>query len=745
MSPYPLPPPACRAPRCRADAPCRLAVWALAAALVGLLAGCATAVVDEAEQLSRSGRYEEAYARLDAALQGGSTDAALRTAHSRQRDRVVVQALSRADMALAAGRLDEARHLLNRVQALAPAHPRLASLAGQIDEARRSQQRQHAQRTAAAAAAVSPSRLPPALPAALAAAWQKPVALEFRDATLRQVFESLARSTGVNFVFDKDVRGEAKVTVFLRGVTLDEALRVILATQQLDRKLLNDSTVLVFPNTAAKQREHQELVTRTLYLANADAKQVLTLVRTMAKTRDLHADERLNLLVVRDTPEVVRQVERLVATLDLPEPEVMLAVEVMEVASNRLDELGLSWPTSVQYGLTGVSGAVELGERANFRASIANPALAATLRGDAGSTNLLANPTIRARNREKAKVQIGEKLPVFTTTSTANVGVSTSVSYLDVGLKLDVEPTVQLDGDVTIKVALEVSNLLREVSGPAGSLAYQVGTRSTTTALRLKDGETQVLAGLINDEDRQRAVGVPGLSRAPVLGKLFGVQSDTRNKTEVVMLITPHIVRRLQPVAAADATIASGTDSQPGAVSLRLQLGARAGVAASRGGATVPRLAAAGAPGPAAAGDEQPDVAGAATDAVLLLSVTDGARVGDTVAVTLANRSALQVSGELLFDADALQAASGAGESGGGRLPFQLAPRGELVQVLRVLPAAAGQTLGLRVSGLAAQGRDGQAAAPPPPVGDAVLQVAPASAPQAPVQTPVQTPGQVRP
>ncbi|OGB05694.1 MAG: hypothetical protein A3E25_16590, partial [Burkholderiales bacterium RIFCSPHIGHO2_12_FULL_69_20] len=636
--------------------------WALAAALLGALAGCATPVIDQAEQLSRSGRYEEAYARLDDALRDGRDDAALRTAHSRQRDRVVVQALSRADMALAAGRLDEAGRLVERVQALAPAQPRLASLTRQLDEARGHQQRQVAQRAAADAADAARRARPaePApLPAALAAAWQKPVALEFREATLRQVFESLARSTGVNFVFDKDVRGEAKVTVFLRGVTLDEALRVILATQQLDRKLLNDSTVLVFPNTVAKQREHQELVTRTLYLANADAKQVLTLVRTMAKTRDLHADERLNLLVVRDTPEVVRQVERLVATLDLPEPEVMLAVEVMEVASNRLDELGLSWPTSVQYGLTGVSGAVELGARANFRASIANPALAATLRGDAGSTNLLANPTIRVRNREKAKVQIGEKLPVFTTTSTANVGVSTSVSYLDVGLKLDVEPTVQLDGDVTIKVALEVSNLLREVSGPAGSLAYQVGTRSTTTALRLKDGETQVLAGLINDEDRQRAVGVPGLSRAPLLGKLFGVQSDTRNKTEVVMLITPHIVRRLQPLASADATIASGTDSQPGAVSLRLQPGASAAVAATRGARTgrPPRAAEAAAADTAAAGASPPSV---------LMSTSGEARVGQTLAVTLSNRSAAQASGELVFDTTALQLASGGGDGGSG-------------------------------------------------------------------------------
>jgi len=693
--------------------PLSLPIFAALAALSALLVGCASPVIDEAERLSRGGRYEDAFARLDAALQARPDDAALRSAHDRQRDRVVMQALARADLARAGGRSDEAERLLARVRQLDPQQPRLDTLQAALAQDRRVQQRQAAQRAAeatAAARAAAPATTPP-LPPALAAAYQKPVALEFREAPLRQVFEALARSSGVNFVFDKDVRGDAKVTVFLRNVTLDEAMRVILATQALDRKLLNDNTVLVFPNTAAKQREHQELVTRSLYLANADAKQVMTLVRTMAKTRDLYADERLNALVVRDTPEVLRLVEQLIATLDLPEPEVMLAVEVMEVAANRLDELGLSWPSTVQYGLPGASGLVDLADRGSFRASVANPALLATLRGDAGSTNLLANPTIRARNHEKAKVQIGEKLPVFTTTSAVNVGVSTSVSYLDVGLKLDVEPTVQLDGEVTIKVALEVSNLLREVSGPAGALAYQVGSRLTSTSLRLKDGETQVLAGLINDEDRQRAVGVPGLSQAPLLGKLFGVQSDTRNKTEIVMLITPRIVRRLVPPAAAAAAMGSGTDSLPGAPSLRLRPGARVGLEpASAGRATSPASA-----GPAAT--DPTDKATPATEpatppasgASVQLSATREATVGGTVSVTLANRSALRVSGELVYDGQALQAASpGSAGPGSGRTAFQLAPRGDAVVVLRVLPTAAGQTLAVQVTGLTATDAQGQ-------------------------------------
>ena len=410
----------------------------------------------------------------------------------------------------------------------------------------------------------------------------------------------------------------------------------------------------------------------------------------MTKTRDIVVDERLNALVVRDTPEVVRQIEMLLATVDLAEPEVMLAVEVLEVASDRLDELGLNWPTSIGFGIPGAASLVELGAN-GFRGLVANPALSAALRGKTGTTNLLANPTIRARNREKAKVQIGEKLPVFTSTAaTVNVPGSTAVNYLDVGLKLDVEPSVQLDGEVTIKVALEVTNLLREVAGPNASLAYQVGTRLTTTSLRLKDGQTQVLAGLINNQDRQNATGLPGLSEMPLLGRLFGVRRDERSKTEIVMLITPRIVRNLQLPSTNAATLPSGTDTQPGASPLRLTPSARAGVSPGRGGPAV--AGAGGAPAEAAEASEPvPDG--------LNIAASAGARVGGTLAVTLANRGSTKSTGELLFDVNLVQPASAptAGASP-GRLAFALDPQAETAFIFRVLPAAAGQVVAMQAS-----------------------------------------------
>lgn len=272
----------------------------------------------------------------------------------------------------------------------------------------------------------------------------------------------------------------------------------------------------------------------------------------------------------------------------------MLEVEVLEVSRNKLLDLGIDFPTQVGYGLLTpdvtstvstaagfatsttlggelASGMVNLRNRGSLVPYVSNPAALLNLRDEDGDTSLLANPRIRVKNREKAKIHIGEKLPVFTTTATANVGVSASVNYLDVGLKLDVEPNVTLEDDVVIKVALEVSSIVKEVTGPSSSLAYQVGTRSAATTLRLANGETQVLAGLINDEERSSARRLPGLGELPVVGRLFSAQRDTNTKTEVVLLITPRIVRNVVAPTMTRADLPAGTEATVGARQLRLR------------------------------------------------------------------------------------------------------------------------------------------------------------------------------
>jgi general secretion pathway protein D len=174
------------------------------------------------------------------------------------------------------------------------------------------------------------------------------------------------------------------------------------------------------------------------------------------------------------------------------------------------------------------------------------------------------------RNKEKARIHIGDKVPVITTTAGATGFVSESVNYLDVGLKLDVEPQVFLEDDVGIKVGLEVSNIGQQVKTTSGTIAYQVGTRNATTTLRLHDGETQVLAGLINNEDRRSSSQVPGLADLPVAGRLFQNKEDTVNKTEVVLLITPHVVRNIERPEVRQEQFNSGTEAEVGGGALAL-------------------------------------------------------------------------------------------------------------------------------------------------------------------------------
>ncbi|HEY1289209.1 MAG TPA: secretin N-terminal domain-containing protein, partial [Burkholderiales bacterium] len=391
---------------------------------------------------------------------------------------------------------------------------------------------------------------------------------------LRNIFETLQRATGINFIFDRDVRSDQRTTILLRDASIEDAIRMVLLTSSLEQKVLNDNTVFIFPNTPQKLREYQELVVKGFYLANADVKQTANMIRTLVKTRDIFIDEKINMLVIKDTPAAIRLAERLIAAQDLAEPEVVLEVEVIEVATNWLQQLGLQFPDTVAWslvGAAGVPGQVTLPEWLNrnqnlVRLQFTDPLFLLSLKQQDGGANVLANPRIRVKNKEKAKIHIGDRVPVITTTAAATGGfVSESVSYLDIGLKLEVEPLVYLEDEVGMKVGLEVSNIVKEIQSPGStSLNYQIGTRNAATVLRLKDGETQVLAGLISREDRYSANRVPGMGNLPIVGRLFSNTNDTRNRTEIMLLITPHLARALQRPEAGTVEFAAGTEAATG-------------------------------------------------------------------------------------------------------------------------------------------------------------------------------------
>lgn len=582
---------------------------ALVLCLLGILAGCANqGTVGEARRHFEEGRGDAGLALLEDAMKRDPQDHAVRAEYFRQRDLLLARWLGQAESLRLAGELAAAEDLYRRIQRHEPDSARAAAGLAQVAADRRhraaveradalaKQDRlRDAQDVLRPVLAENPLQrdarrlqrqiderlVKPALASVrLKTTTGKPISVDLRDVSLRVMFDALTRTTGVSFVLDKDVRADQKASVTVREQEIEDVVRLILATNQLEQKILNETTVLVYPNTPQKLREYQELVVRGFYLANADVKQTANMIRALVKTRDLFVDEKLNLLVIKDTPNAVRLAERLIAAHDLAEPEVMLEVEVLEIGYNRLLELGLRYPDSVAWTLQGAGAAGGAGTPGTaslpewlsrgsdlVRLTFTNPLFLLTLRQQDGSTSVLANPRIRVKNRDKARIHIGDRVPVITTTAAAAGGfVSESVSYLDVGLKLEVEPQIFLEDDVGIKVGLEVSNIVREVRGlTSNTLTYQIGTRNAATNLRLRDGETQVLAGLISDEDRRTASRVPGLGELPLAGRLFSSTRDASGKSEIVLLITPRLVRTLARPDARAMEFSAGTEAATGA------------------------------------------------------------------------------------------------------------------------------------------------------------------------------------
>lgn len=584
--------------------------WVVALGAAGLLAGCAEQLIrrDSQAALAR-GDYEAALRQLEEGLRQYPQSTPLRSGLLQARNEAMTRLLSQVAALRAQGRPEQAEALLVRARDLDPGNTRIQALLAEVTTARRQDlvlaeleaqaQRQSSEsvlRRVAEALKDNPRhagllalqrRLEQAERQAsprgfeLALSDMRPITLDFRDASLRMVLDVVSRHSGVNFIIDRDVRPETRITVFLRQARVEDALDLIIGSGQLAKQVVDPQTIVVYPDTADKRRQYQDQVVRVFHLASAEAKGAAAFLRAMLGLREPFVDERSNMLALRDTPENVRLAERLIALYDTGDPEVLLELEVLEVSSTRLTELGIKFPDT--FSLTplppGGAGGLTLGNLQGIgrdRIAVGVAGLLINLRREVGDFTTLANPSIRVGNKQQAKVLVGDKIPVVTTTTGTGGFVSDSVNYLDVGLKLDVEPTVFADDEVAIKVALEVSSLGPAVKTSSGTLAYQIGTRSASTLLRLRDGETQLLAGLISRDERTSASRVPGMGDLPVLGRLFSNQQDGGSRTELVLAITPRVLRNQRRLEAAEAELWVGTDARP-----RLRRPPQAGPAAS--------------------------------------------------------------------------------------------------------------------------------------------------------------------
>jgi general secretion pathway protein D len=558
--------------------------WAGAALLLALVAGCA------AERLHRDGMaaidrgdYEQGVADLQQALAKDPGNIAYKLDYEARRDSAVQKLIGLADSARGVGQFDLAVADYQRALAIDPSNIRAQKGIENIEGDKRhgaalASAREDFERKDYAGAdaklhsilnedptygpaqelraAINIARGSTTVAPRLKTRDNRKVSLQLRDAPTKMAFEVLQRETGINFILDKDVKSDGKTTIFVQEVPVDEAIDLVLDQNGLARQILASNMVMIYPNNPAKQKEYEQQIVRTFYVSNAEPKEVESMLKSILGAKNLFTDERSNSVTIRDTPDAVRMAEKMVASLDVVEPEVMLEIEILEMTSSKLQDLGILYPgmatlspTSLAAGGTG-STSLSLYDlfHQNSQTIQVSP-LSVTLNAMkvAGLTNTLASPRIRTRNKEKAKILIGSRLPVITNsvtpTSAGPPVVTGTVQYLDVGLMLEVQPAVHRDGDVGVKISLEVSNLIKQVTTASGTVAYEIGTRNANTMLRLKDGETQILAGLVQDSDVHAANTVPGLGDIPILGKLFGTNHTDREKDEIVLSITPHIVR----------------------------------------------------------------------------------------------------------------------------------------------------------------------------------------------------------
>jgi len=553
--------------------------WLLVGSLIGVLnlSGCAGYwQFNEGKRLLQDNKIPEGLIQLQEAMDKNPSNSEFQLVYRTAKDRAVQGLLRHGERMLRAARLDAAEQAFKQVQSIDAANDMarqgLTQLANQRALAEKLQNLRAAKQAAdwqqvlslaqsilaqqsdhmealSAHQEASLKLAPPVQEDVLGAAFRKPTSLEFRDAPLRQIFDALSRSSGLNFIFDKELnKPDLKASITLRDGTVETALNLLLTANQLDMQVSNANTVLIFPATVAKLKDYQELTVRMFPMAYADAKFVAAAIKTLFKGREPVVDDKLNLLVVRDTPAAIKVMEKLVRLYDVPEAEVMLEMEILEVSRSKLLQLGVSWPDSLTLSpLVGANAAgLTLNGLRNLNgdttgAQLGNMSLNLSQQDD--NVNVLANPRIRVVNKEKAKVMIGDRVPVVTVTTSPTGGFAENVTYVDVGLKLDVEPVIYRGSDISIKVGMEVSTISGSQTTKLGTVAYSFGTRNATTTLRLKDGETQVLAGLISDEDRDSAKKIPAAGELPVFGKLFGANRDQSKKTEIILSITPRLVR----------------------------------------------------------------------------------------------------------------------------------------------------------------------------------------------------------
>jgi general secretion pathway protein D len=537
------------------------ALWAVAllVALSVCAAGCAAATANRhAQEAEHRQDYDRAVVEYTKALRLDPNNTNVRLALDRSKIRASEDHFQRGRRFSATGKYDQALVEYELAAELNPTN-------GEIDqELRTVRNRLRAKITVAAEGKTEletlverTRELPPSgldLPQNV----KMPASLVFRDASSRDVFVTMARIADISIVFDPTFR-ESPISLDLRNASLDTSLNAVNAATRTFFRVTAPRTIVIVPDTPAKRREYEEEVVRTFYLSNADVKETMDLLRMVVDARRVSAITGTNAIALRDTPEHIAAASRLIGAIDKARPEVIIDVELLEVDRTRLQEYGLQVASPGSSGINGsasvkqdtTTSTITLQSLRNLTQAdilLANlPSLYYRLLKSDSNTRTLANPQLRTSDGMAAQARFGERVPVPVTTfapiatgGTAQQPI-TSFNYENIGVNIDITPRTHHDDDVTLALKIEVSS----VSGTGYGGLPTFGNRQITTVIRLKDGETNMLAGLIRDDERRVLEGLPGLSDIPIVGRIFVHDQKSTEQTDIILTLTPHIIRVL--------------------------------------------------------------------------------------------------------------------------------------------------------------------------------------------------------
>jgi general secretion pathway protein D len=397
---------------------------------------------------------------------------------------------------------------------------------------------------------------------------------------VQEIYRAMSKAYGFNILFDPKLKND-RLSIELNDLTAEQSLEMVMQAAGHFYKVLDEHTIIVADDTPQNRRDYEDLVIKTFFLSNAEVKEVDKLLRSLIEARRLSTNEQLNAITLRDTADKVAIAEKLIAVNDKAKAEVLVDVELLLMSRRNDSNLGaalssyafnLGLDTEAVSGTEGQTGSLYLDQfkditRGDWFINI--PSVVINLAKSSGNAEVLAQPQLRITEGEKASLHIGDRVPIPVTSfntgyqgAPGTVTPITSFQYQDVGIKIDVEPRVHHNREVTLKLTVEVSNLGDEVSVGPNQTAVTIGTRTITSVIRLQSGESSLLAGLIRRDQGESVTETPVLSDIPLIGRLFTNKEKTDRRTDLVLTLTPSIIR-FPDIAEEDlAPMWVGTESQ---------------------------------------------------------------------------------------------------------------------------------------------------------------------------------------